>query len=147
MASEISRIESWIYSRLSSDTGVDRLNTLVNGRIYPYLIPQGVVAANGYPSVIYSLQAGRDVQGLGTNRLMTRPLYLVKVISRGAPNTAAKSAADRIDALLTVASSVKDGYVFSGRREQSISYLETDNQTSTAYRHIGGLFRIECYPV
>lgn len=146
MASEISRIEAWLYARLSGDTGAGGLAGLVNNRLYPYQATQGAT----YPLVIYSLQAGRDVQGLGTNRVMTRPLYLVKVISKGAPNDAARNAADRIDELLNVASSVKDGYVFSSRRVQSISYLESDTMqmanVTANFRHVGGLFRIECYP-
>ena len=146
MPSEVVRIESWLSSRLLGDTGSSGLFGIVNGRIYPYLIPQGVVAAGGHPAVVYSFQAGRDVQGLGTNRVMTRPLYLVKVISNGAPNAAAKSAADRIDERLTVAASAKDGYAFSGRREQSISFVEVDEATKAQYWHVGGLYRIEAYP-
>jgi hypothetical protein len=141
VASEVSRIEGWIFARFISDVGAGGLATLVNNRISPYQASQGTA----YPLVVYSLQAGSDVQGLGTNRVMTRPIYLAKVISRGAPNDAARSAADRIDVLLNVASSVKDGYVFSSRRVQPISFQESDD-ANTIYRHVGGLFRIECYP-
>lgn len=142
MSNEVVRIDSWISSRLLGDNGVGGVATLLNNRVYAYIAPQGAA----YSLVIFSHQAGRDVQGLGTNRVITRPLYLVKVISQGAPNAAAKSAADRIDERLTVAASVKDGYVFSGRREQSISFVEVDDATKTQYWHVGGLWRIECYP-
>lgn len=148
MASEVSRIEKWLYSKLSGDTGAGGVNTLVNGRIYAYLATQGAA----YPLVLYSLQSDRDVQGVGTNRVKTNALYLIKVISKGAPTTAAHSAIDRIDELIGKAvRETSDGYVFTGRREESISYLETD-ETSQAgsagsqFRHVGGLFRIEAYP-
>jgi hypothetical protein len=69
VASEVSRIESWIYSLLIGDTGAGGVATLVNNRVYPYQATQKAA----YPLVLYSLQAGSDVQGLGTNRVMTRP--------------------------------------------------------------------------
>lgn len=153
MASEVSRIESWIYARLTADTGGSGLNTLVNGRIFPYIAPQKADLA--YPIVVYNFQAGRDVQGVGIHRVMTRPLYLIKVISKGmateAINITARSAADRVDELIGKAVSlVHNGYVFTGRREQAVSYLETDDRSQTAtqiqYRHVGGLYRIEAYP-
>lgn len=143
MANEIVRIESWLSSRLLGDNGVGGLFGLVNGRIYPYVRPQNTTL----PAVVYSYQAGSDVDGLGVNRVMTRLLYLVKVISQGAPSAAAKSAADRVEERIVVASLVKDGYVFSGRRDQPFSLVENDTETSTVYWHVGGLFRIECYPV
>lgn len=152
MASEISRVESWIYSKLVADVGPGGLNTLVGGRIFAYLAPQAI---NGvpiaYPLVIYNLQSSRDVQGLGTDRVMTRPLYLIKVISKGPPTDTARGAADRIDEVIGKAvANLKDGYVFSGRREQSISYLEAETASGAAttdhFRHVGGLYRIESYP-
>lgn len=148
MASEVYRIESWVSSRLVGDAGPGGLNTLVGGRIFAYLAPQ---TWNNlpitYPLVIYNHQSGRDVQALGTKRVMTRPLYQVKVISKGAPNDAARAAADRIDVLMTVAASIKEGYVFTGRRESPIAYQEPGVTPDVNFRHVGGLYRVEAYPV
>lgn len=140
MPSEVARIESWISSTLRNDSA---LNTAVGGRIFSYLAPQGAT----YPFVVYSFHAGRDVQGLGTSRIITRPLYLIKVITKGSSTDNSRTAADRIDELIGKAvSQVKDGYVFSARRVESISFQEEGETADVQYRHVGGLFRIEAHP-
>ncbi len=60
------RAEQWLYSLLAGDTGPGGVSTLVGGRIYAYLAPSGAA----FPLVVYSRQAGHDVMGLGTTRIM-----------------------------------------------------------------------------
>lgn len=141
---ETFRAEQWLYSLLSGDAGAGGVNTLVGGRIYAYVAPSGAA----FPLVVYSRQAGHDVMGVGTVRIMASELYQVKVIGKGATVSfgAIKAVADRIDSLLQGASgSVVDGLILSCVREQAISYVE--NSGSDIYSHLGGLYRIQVTPI
>lgn len=135
---EVPRAEKWLYGKLSGDA---TLSTAVGGRIYGYLAPQGTA----YPLVLFNLQGSRDVQGPGTNRTQTELLYQVKVISKGPHDASARTALDRIDILIGQAVHDRcDGYLFSARREQTISYHEPNGDIR--FQHTGGLYRIYCYP-
>ena len=138
------RVEQWLYSLLSSDTGTGGVSTLVSGRIYAYVAPSGAV----FPFVIYSRQAGHDVMGVGTVRIMASEVYQVKVVGKAATVALGtiKAIADRIDTLLQGATgTVVDGRVLSCVREQGISYVETSG--SDVYSHLGGLYRIQVQPI
>jgi hypothetical protein len=137
---ETFRAEQWLYSLLSGDTGAGGVSTLVGGRIYAYIAPSGAA----YPLVVFSHQAGHDVRGVGTTRIMASMVYQVKAIGKGSAANfgAVKAVADRIDALLQGSSgSVADGYVVSCVRETPVSYVETNG--SDVFSHLGGLFRIQ----
>lgn len=136
---ETVRAERWLFSRLSGDGGAGGLNTLVGGRIYAYVAPQGVQS----PLVVYSYQSGYDVRGVGPTRVMASLLYQIKAVGVGTTPQllALQSVADRIDWLLQAASgTVADGRVLVCVREGGVSYIETDN--SVVYTHLGGLYRL-----
>jgi len=140
---ETVRIEQWLYTLLSCDTGLGGVNTLVGGRIYAYQAPEGAV----FPFVVYCRQAGHDVMGVGAARIMASEVYQVKVVGKAATVSfgTIKPIADRIDTLLQGASgTVVDGRVLSCVREQGISYVE--NSGSDVYSHLGGLYRIQVQP-
>ncbi len=137
---ETVRVEQWLCELLTGDTGEGGVSTLVGGRIYAYVAPEG----SAFPLVIYSRQAGHDVAGVGSARIMASEVYQVKVIGRAAAVlfNAIKAIADRIDSLLQGASgSVVDGQILSCVREQVVSYVE--NSGSDVYSHLGGLYRIQ----
>ncbi len=137
---ETVRVEQWLYGLLAGDTGVGGVSTLVGGRIYAYIAPEG----SAFPLVVYSRQAGHDVAGVGSARIMASEVYQVKVIGKGSTVgfEAIRPVADRLDSLLQGASgSVVDGQILSCVREQGISYVESSG--SGVYSHLGGLYRIQ----
>lgn len=139
MANELSRIERWITYALSNDT---QLAAVVGSRIYHDQAPERA----DYPLVLFSLQFGQDVNGVGTCRILSRDTYQVKVVSREA-NDAFRTAADRIDEVIGKARAAQHpsdlSFKFSGQRTGPISYTEPDPDSSRFYRHLGGLYRID----
>jgi hypothetical protein len=144
---ELPAAENWLHDKLASDA---EIASVVGGKIYKYALPQGLT--NPYPLIIYSLASDSDFQGLGTVRILTRPLYLVKVISRGAPSSLVNLAADRIDEIIgkttkdTFVSTAGDMFAVSSRREAAVQFMERDPTVAgTIYFHLGGLYRLELF--
>jgi hypothetical protein len=134
---ELGRIEKWLYSYLSSDT---TLNTAVGGRFYGPKAKTGT----GFPYITWNWQGATDVNGNGAVRLMTRPLYQIKVVSQGLTDTVA-GIADELDARLQTASEITyNGVTISVRREQPLSYIEAGQDPETNFHHLGGLYRVYC---
>lgn len=137
---ETVRVEQWLYGLLTSDTGPGGVSTLVGGRVYAYVAPSEAA----FPLVVYSRQAGHDVMGIGTARIMASEVYQVRVIGKAATVSfgTIKAIADRIDVLLQGANgSAVDGRILSCVREQGISYVEVAE--AGVYSHLGGLYRIQ----
>jgi hypothetical protein len=139
--SESVRINRWLYVTLSEDAT---------------LIAQGIKGVRDYipeqaefPRIVYNLQAGRDVNGIGGVRLLTRPLYQIKLINKGNIESNYLPLIERMDELLhNKTNETFEGYVFSARREQEINYFEPGEKgTDIVYRHVGGLYRIDCYAI
>lgn len=142
---ELPAAENWLHDRLASDP---EIASIVLNRIYKYALPQSPI----YPLITYSLASDSDFQGLGTVRILTRPLYLVKVISRGAPSSLVNLAADRIDEIVgrttkdTFTSTAGDMFAVSSRREAAVQFMERDPTVAgTIYFHLGGLYRLELF--
>jgi len=134
---ETVRVEQWLYALLTGDTGPDGVHTLVGGRIYSYVAPQGAEL----PYVVYSYQGGYDVRGVGPARIMVSAVYQIKAIGQGHSFAPLQPVADRLDALLQGASgSVLDGHVLMCVREQPVAYVEIS--AGVPYRHLGGLWRM-----
>lgn len=142
---ELPAAENWIHDKLASDS---EITSVVGGRIYKYALPQSPI----YPLIVYSLASDSDFQGLGTVRIITRPLYLIKVISRGSPSPLVNLAADRIDEIVgkttkdTFISTAGDMFAVSSRREAAVQFMERDPQVAGAiYFHLGGLYRLDVF--
>lgn len=142
---ELPAAENWLHDKLANDS---EITSVVGGRIYKYALPQSPI----YPLVIYSLASDSDFQGLGTVRILTRPLYLVKVISRGSPSSLVNLAADRIDEIVgkttkdSFISTAGDMFAVSSRREAAVQFMERDPTVQgTLYFHLGGLYRLEVF--
>lgn len=142
---ELPAIENWLHDKLVADTQVF---SVVADNVYKYALPQ----KPRYPSIVYSLASGFDFQGLGTVRILTRPLYLVKVVSRGTPTTLVNLCADRIDELVgktvreTFISTAGDQFAISARREAAVQFVERDPALEgSLYFHLGGLYRMEVF--
>lgn len=142
---ELPAAENWLHDKLAGDA---EIASIVLDRIYKYALPQSPI----YPLITYSLASDTDFQGLGTVRIITRPLYLVKVISKNAPSSLVNLAADRIDEIVgkttkdTFISTAGDVFAVSSRREAAVQFTERDPSVAgTIYFHLGGLYRLEVF--
>jgi len=132
-------VAEWVYGLLAADTA---LTALVGARIYSAAAP----AKAAMPYVLYSLQAGRDVLGVGTTRVVTHLTLLVKAVGEGQSFRALQPIADRIDADLNGASGSVTGdagpgaEILSCVRTAPVAYPEI--QEGKQYRHLGGLYQI-----
>lgn len=142
---ELPAAENWLHDKLAEDA---EIASIVLNRVYKYALPQSPI----YPLITYSLASDSDFQGLGTVRILTRPLYLVKVISKGSPSSLVNLAADRIDEIVgrttkdTFTSTAGDMFAVSSRREAAVQFMERDPAVAgTIYFHLGGLYRLELF--
>lgn len=142
---ELPAAENWIHDKLAGDS---EIASVVGARVYKYALPQSPI----YPLITYSLASDSDFQGLGTVRILTRPLYLIKVISKGAPSSLVNLAADRIDEIVgkvvkdSFVSTAGDVFAVSSRREAAVQFMERDPTVAgTIYFHLGGLYRLELF--
>lgn len=142
---ELPAAENWLHDKLANDS---EIASIVLDRIYKYALPQKPI----YPLITYSLASDSDFQGLGTVRILTRPLYLVKVISKGSPSSLVNLAADRVDEIIgkttkdTFISTAGDMFAVSSRREAAVQFMERDpSLAGNLYFHLGGLYRLEVF--
>ena len=81
--------------------------------------------------VVFSHQAGHDVMGTGTARIMTTLNYLVKVVSQDQSAVAGDAALARVDALLHGGKgAVTGGWVLSCVRLTTVGYGTIENGIS-----------------
>lgn len=126
--------ERWLFDTLSADP---TLVSQVNGRMYGHLAPPEADT----PFVVWTAQGPRDIRGVGTVRIMTMALYVVKAVGTGRSFLDLEGIAWRIDAVLHGATGQNpDGLVLGCVREEPVSYVEVDG--GTEYRHLGGLYRL-----
>jgi hypothetical protein len=134
---ELPRIEKFIYSTLIGDSV---LSSLISNRVYGYKLPREAV----FPLVQFNYLAGRDVQGMGTNRILSRPLYQIKAVGRDNLSSSLVQIANRIDEIFQqISAQLFEGLAISSRREQPVSYQEAGGESETSFRHIGGFFRFD----
>lgn len=142
---ELNAVNDWVHDGLVADT---QITARVGSRAYLFALPQSPT----YPSILYGLQAATDNQGLGTVRILTRPLFWIRLITKGHPTAADNLVADRLDEIIGKAvtqraiSTASDEYILSARRVQPIQFAERDpTVTGVFYIHTGGLYRIDTF--
>lgn len=136
---EIQQAKAWLYSVLSGNA---EITARVGTRIFADFVPEPP-ANRVFPYIVYNFMAGNDIDGLGVNRLVSNPLFQVRVVVEGRPTTAARLVDKRIDTVLHNAVHQLSGdYYFTARREQPIDRTELDASTGKQYSNIGGLFRL-----
>lgn len=137
MGHELSALDNWTRDALAAKSN---LNTLVNGQIWRRRAKQSATM----PYCLFGFQSGQDVQGLGIVRLLTRPLFFVKLVFPGPSiSSAIETALDELDdAMGKVSVAVSGGYVISARRFSILDYEET-SATGGQIIHRGGLYRLE----
>ena len=129
--------DSWLYGVLTGDAA---LMALATGGVYGHNNP----ARPTFPYVLFQLQApGADVMGVGTARVMTPLVYLVRGIAEGGSfGGNLKNIADRIDALLQAQHGAAAGGVVVGCvRERPFALPEVASD-GRQFRHLGGIYRI-----
>ena len=132
---EINRIESWITSTLQNDAA---LTAAAPGGVHAWPV---LDEENVFPMVVFEYQPGsEDVNGVGARRIMVSAVYLVRVIGKDCGVEDLKTAADRMDALLTAQMAPEILGVMGCYREQPFSMVEVDE--GVRYPHLGGLYRI-----
>lgn len=137
--SESQQAKAWIYAALFANADIA---SAVSTRIYSDYAPDAP-ASRVYPYIIYNFMGGIDVDGLGTNRLQSQPLFQVRVVCKGRPSASTRKVDKRIDTVLQNAVYQLSGdYYFSARREQPIDRAELDATTGIQYHNLGGLYRL-----
>src|SRR5262249_11410300 len=131
MANELSRIERWIYSALSSDS---QLADVVSDRIFHDEAPEDAA----YPFVVFSHQVGEAIDGGGTCRVLSRNLYQVAVWARDQLDDNARLVADRIDEIIGKARAAQhpldSSFKFNGRRQSPLSITDPERDSSRVFR-------------
>lgn len=135
--SEIQQAKKWIYDSLYANSDI---LAAIGTRIFASVADASSTAV--FPYILFTFLAGTDVDGLGTNRLLSRPLFQVIVVSNRSPDTTIRKVDKRIDDVLGVAVYVASGdYYFTARREQPVDRVYTDSASQNFYS-LGGLFRL-----
>ena len=135
--SEIQAAKKWIYDSLAANADV---TGVVSTRIFASVADATISAV--YPHIVYSFIAGTDVDGLGTNRILSLPLFQVVVNTDRSPTAAIRKVDKRITDILGVAVYQLSGdWYFSARREQPIDRVFTDSASKNFFS-LGGLFRL-----
>jgi len=138
---EIHRAQKYIVDKL---TGAAQVTAAVGTRIFANQAPETTT----FPYVLFNLLDALDTRGVCTRRLLARPLFGIKVISKGSPSSAVETAVDAIDELFQQAvNDVSEGFVFSSRREFPISYPQPKDDSSEFLIHYGGAYRLYIHPV
>jgi hypothetical protein len=138
---EIHRAQKWIRGKLAGDA---QITAVVGTRIFA---DQARELAD-FPYVLFAMQTGgQDTRGVGTVRLMSLPLFQIKVVTDGPPSADVYTVADRIDELFQNAvTEISDSFVFSSRRESPVEYPEPKRDSSEFFVHYGGSYRLYIYP-
>lgn len=135
---ELFEADQWLYTTLAGDATIA---AAVGTRIYSWQAPP----LTSGPYIVYQEQSpGNDIRAsgrVGTGRIMTTPLYLVRVIGPFNSLSTLQSIALRIDQLLEgITTATVNGNHISIQRESPFSLVEQDGVQQT-YRHLGGMYR------
>lgn len=134
VGSEVVLGYDWIQTVLLADAGVSAITT----DIYQDRAP--VVAA--YPFIVIQSQQATDVMGVGTARIITDSIYIVKSIAQSETYTPLIPLAKAIDlALHGVTGTLSGGSIFACIREESFRFSETED--GDHFKHLGGIYKLQ----
>lgn len=141
MADELHTAATFLYATLSADV---TLAALVPGGIHDSHAPLASDADQEPDAVVvFSYQSGQDVMVTDGERILVRPLYLVRAIAPG--NAYPTLASARLDYLLQDSGAGGGGTgVVSCVREAPFRLAEVDGDSH--WRHAGGLYRLHVDP-
>lgn len=134
MADEVNEGFRAIRTQLLANSTFAALSVPVYG---PNQVPQGATG----PYCLMDYAAGTDVDGLGTVRLMTEPLFLIRIVNKG-PVTGAVRTADKAmdDVIQRTDAIVLGDYEFSARREKPHFHAYKD-EANNQFVETGGFYR------
>ena len=132
---ETALVDSWISATLLASTDV---TDIVSTRVYLDVAPETAA----FPFIIYQLQDSSDVRGVGTFRVMSDTLYVVKGVAAVASFALLGDLAEAIDAALNTITpeAVTGGTIIGSVRENPFRLTEKDG--GQEFRHLGGIYRI-----
>lgn len=132
--SETARVRAFIFTTLTNDP---TLAGLIGNRAYHGVAP----AQAQYPFVVFQmLSAGNDLMTVGTARIWSAPLFIVKAVCKGSSTDPVEPVANRIDQLLhAAAGTVTNGVIWECVRERPFD-LPT-NENGVFYQQLGGEYR------
>ena len=139
MSADLASVDEWIYDVLSNDL---QLSTMVSGRIYSNLAPQGAAL----PMVIFAFLGGSDKIQTFRSRF-TNAIYLIRAINQSSSIKALRTIADRVDELLFVPEQgvfINDILISTVIREQPHERADMENGVPTVY--LGGFYRVRYQP-
>lgn len=120
---------------------------LVGTRVYEGAAPQNAV----FPYIVFGMQsAGNDRnQPGGDGRMMSRALWLVKVITQGSPSSGSSVADNINDAVDAALVGSTDVVTINAATYTILSICRTGHfrmiepAETVRYHHVGGLYRIQ----
>ncbi len=142
MADELSAVEKAIDDLACASATIA---ALVGTQVYSETADQDATE----PYLIFKFLAGSDVQGIGTQRVMSAPLVLITLVYEGAATLAIRTALTALDTLFgelvsqSVTLDTGESFRVSARREMPFKMVETDKQAQKKYTHKGGKYRFE----
>ena len=134
VGSEVILGYDWIQATLLASSDV----TDITSDIYQDRAP----ASANYPFIVIQNQLTIDVMGVGTARIMTDSIYIVKSIAQSETYTPLIPLSEAIDsALHGTTGSLSGGSVFACVREESFRFSETED--GDHFKHLGGTYKLQ----
>lgn len=154
MTNALLAVDTWLTQILTGDATLAQLvaNAWAAQQVPPvtppttpaYLWVWSDLASQGtpYPHIVFNTQAAKNTLGVGAVRILTDPLYTIKVIGRNSSYAELQPIVERMDTLLESAlNAVVNGIAIRRcYQEEAIKYPEVDE--GVRYNHIGGMYRI-----
>ncbi len=140
MGTELNAAGSFFLGKYTADSGAGGLVLLVPGGMHEDSPPPGT---NTFPLAIFSLSIPHDViVAGGTERLLTRNVYLVKIVGKGQGyrDSGVEAAAARLDDVLHDATST---YIQSCVRLRPFQQKYIIN--GVTYYERGGFYRLDIH--
>lgn len=141
MADEVNEAFAVIKARLFTSAALKATFGATSSTFRCYAVDQ-VPQSPTFPYILMDFAAGTDFQGLGTIRIDSRPLMLVRVVNRGPVDATVRAADKEMDSILqTTVRSRSGDYVFSIRRESPYRFNYTDG-ANNKFSESGGRYRL-----
>ena len=128
-------IDQWLAQALASSSVI---TSACGTHIYEGKAPDTAP----FPYLTWNVQSNTDVVGVGTHRILTDSLYLVKVTAQVDSFQHLAGLARAIDDALTLAEpvSVANGIIHGAVRQQQ--FRQIDTEYGRQVRSLGGIYRI-----
>jgi len=139
---EVESTKIWMANLLMDDPGFP--DVLFQGSMKRVYTDHAEIS-QGFPYVLINLMSGIDRPGLGTVRIQTEAIYMVRVVEENAPSDDSRAIEGWFDDLLQhqVAQPAGD-YVVTCRRIAPFSRAEYD-ASKARFFHSGGQYKVWCY--